>query len=133
MIVHLVDGTYEIFRQFYAPRPGHRDSDGIEIGATRGVVQSIFTMLQDGAIANEDWSALAAAEQGTPMHARYPDNVLCRGRVVRGDVMSQVEVQAGPHRLVSLLSTEAVDDLGLVPGAPAVASVKATNVVIELP
>ena len=49
MIVHLVDGTYEIFRQHYAPRPGHQDSDGIEIGATRGVVQSVFTMLQDGA------------------------------------------------------------------------------------
>jgi 5'-3' exonuclease len=49
VIVHLVDGTYEIFRQFYAPRPGHIDSDGIEIGATRGVVQSVFTMLSDGA------------------------------------------------------------------------------------
>ena len=49
MIVHLVDGTYEIFRQYYAPRPGHLDSDGLEIGATRGVVQSVFTMLQDGA------------------------------------------------------------------------------------
>ena len=49
MIVHLVDGTYEIFRQYYAPRPGHLDSDGIEIGATRGVVQSVFTMLADGA------------------------------------------------------------------------------------
>ena len=49
MIVHLVDGTYEIFRQYYAPRPGHLDPDGLEIGATRGVVQSIFTMLQDGA------------------------------------------------------------------------------------
>ncbi len=49
VIVHLVDGTYEIFRQYYAPRPGHLDSDGVEIGATRGVVQSVFTMLQDGA------------------------------------------------------------------------------------
>jgi 5'-3' exonuclease len=49
MIVHLVDGTYEIFRQYYAPRPGHLDPDGIEVGATRGVVQSVFTMLQDGA------------------------------------------------------------------------------------
>jgi 5'-3' exonuclease len=49
MIVHLVDGTYEIFRQYYAPRPGHLDPDGLEIGATRGVVQSVFTMLQDGA------------------------------------------------------------------------------------
>ncbi len=49
MIVHLVDGTYEIFRQYYAPRPGHLDPDGQEVGATRGVVQSVFTMLQDGA------------------------------------------------------------------------------------
>ena len=49
MKVHLVDGTYEIFRQYYAPRPGHLDGDGIEIGATRGVVQSVFAMLQDGA------------------------------------------------------------------------------------
>jgi 5'-3' exonuclease len=49
VIVHLVDGTYEIFRQFYAPRPGHLDDDGLEIGATRGVVQSVFTMLQEGA------------------------------------------------------------------------------------
>ena len=47
MIVHLVDGTYEIFRQYYAPRPGHLDSAGVEIGATRGVVQSVFAMLQD--------------------------------------------------------------------------------------
>ena len=49
VIVHLVDGTYEIFRQYYAPRPGHLDSDGMEVGATRAVVQSVFGMLQDGA------------------------------------------------------------------------------------
>jgi len=49
VIVHVVDGTYEIFRQYYAPRPGHLDTDGIEVGATRGVVQSVFTMLADGA------------------------------------------------------------------------------------
>lgn len=49
MMIHLVDGTYEIFRQYYAPRPGHRDGDGVEIGAIRGVVSSIFGMLQDGA------------------------------------------------------------------------------------
>ena len=54
-------------------------------------------------------------------------------RVLRGDVVSQVEVQSGPHRLVSLMTTESVDDLGLVPGVPARASVKATHVVVELP
>lgn len=66
---------------------------------------------------------------GTSARNRFPGIVT---RVKRGDVMSQVEVQSGPHRLVSLISTEAVDDLGLEPGAPAVASVKSTNVVIEV-
>jgi molybdopterin-binding protein len=54
-------------------------------------------------------------------------------RVVKDTVMAQVEIQAGPHRVVSLLSREAVDELGLAPGVRAVASVKATNVVIEVP
>ncbi|HEX6445100.1 MAG TPA: TOBE domain-containing protein [Streptosporangiales bacterium] len=54
-------------------------------------------------------------------------------RVVRGDVMAQVEIQAGAFRVVSLLSTEAVDELGLEPGAEAVACVKATNVTVEVP
>ena len=49
MQVHLVDGTYELFRQFLAPRPGHRDSDGVEVGATRAVVSSVLTMLEEGA------------------------------------------------------------------------------------
>lgn len=60
---------------------------------------------------------------------RFPGIVT---RVKRGDVMSQVELQSGRHRLVSLISTEAVDELGLVPGAPATASVKSTNVVVEI-
>ncbi|MCU1589463.1 MAG: modA [Frankiales bacterium] len=53
-------------------------------------------------------------------------------RVVRGDVVSQVELLSGPHRLVSLMTTESVDDLGLEPGAPARASVKSTHVVVEV-
>ncbi len=53
---------------------------------------------------------------------------------VRKDgVMAQVEIQAGPHRVVSLMSREAADELGLEPGVAAVASVKATNVVVDLP
>jgi molybdopterin-binding protein len=54
-------------------------------------------------------------------------------RVVRDEVMAQVELQAGPFRFVSLLSREAADELGLAPGMTAVASVKATNVTVELP
>ncbi len=54
-------------------------------------------------------------------------------RVVRDTVMAQVELQCGPHRVVSLMSREAADDLGLEPGVLAVASVKSTNVVVEIP
>ena len=52
-------------------------------------------------------------------------------RVQRDGVMAQVDIQAGPHRVVSLLSAEAVDDLGLEVGSLAVAVVKATNVIVE--
>jgi molybdopterin-binding protein len=54
-------------------------------------------------------------------------------RVVRDGVMAQVEMQCGPYRVVSLMSREAADDLRLEPGVTAVASVKSTNVVIEVP
>lgn len=52
-------------------------------------------------------------------------------RIESDKVMSQVELQCGPFRVVSLISTEAVQELGLDVGSPAVATVKATNVVIE--
>ena len=54
-------------------------------------------------------------------------------RVVRDTVMAQVEIQAGPHRVVSLMSREAADELGLEPGVLAIAAVKSTNVVVEVP
>src|SRR5207248_7124058 len=54
-------------------------------------------------------------------------------KVTKDLVMAQVELQAGPYRIVSLISRESVDELGLKPGVMAIASVKSTNVVIELP
>jgi molybdopterin-binding protein len=54
-------------------------------------------------------------------------------RVVKDTVMAQVEIAAGPFRVVSLMSAEAADELGLEPGVLAVASVKSTNVVVEVP
>jgi molybdopterin-binding protein len=54
-------------------------------------------------------------------------------RVVRDTVMAQVEMQCGRHRVVSLMSREASDELGLEPGVLAIASIKSTNVVVELP
>jgi molybdopterin-binding protein len=54
-------------------------------------------------------------------------------KVVADTVMAQVEIQCGPYRVVSLMSTEAVRELGLEPGALAVAVVKATVVAVEIP
>ncbi len=88
-------------------------------------------------VSGPDLAAFAVSYAGDPTG---PERSSARNRfegivtrVLRGDVVSQVEVQAGPHRLVSLLTTESVDELGLAPGVAAVASVKSTNVVMELP
>ncbi len=53
--------------------------------------------------------------------------------VITDKVMAQVELQCGPHRVVSLMSSEAVRELGLEPGSVAIAVVKATTVIIETP
>jgi len=54
-------------------------------------------------------------------------------RIERDNVAAVVEVIAGPHRLVSLMTAEAVDELGLEVGREAVCVVKATNVIVEIP
>jgi molybdopterin-binding protein len=54
-------------------------------------------------------------------------------RVVKDTVMAQVEMVCGPYRMVSLMSSEAAEELGLEPGVRAIASVKSTNVVVERP
>ncbi|GIG87325.1 MerR family transcriptional regulator [Plantactinospora endophytica] len=53
--------------------------------------------------------------------------------VVKDTVMAQVDIQAGPFRLVSLMSREAVDDLGLEVGSLAIAVIKSTTVMVEKP
>lgn len=53
--------------------------------------------------------------------------------VVRGTAAATVEMQAGPYRLLALVTAESVDELGLAPGVDVVASIKATNVVVGLP
>jgi molybdopterin-binding protein len=89
-----------------------------------------------------DGASLArmAAAQGQPTEAAGLASQSARNRftgiitrVVKDDVAAQVEIQAGPHRFVSLLTAEAVDELGLEAGMLAAAVVKATNVVVELP
>ena len=92
-----------------------------------------------------DGAALARFAQERAESAPYPDDAMVTTqslrnrfaglitRVVRDTVMAQVEIQAGPHRFVSLLSREAADELGLEPGMLAIAAVKSTNVSVEVP
>jgi len=92
-------------------------------------------------IAGVDLAAFARANAGelasgtqatTPASARnkLPGIVT---NVVADKVMAQVDIQCGPYRIVSLMSREAVEELGLAPGVIAVASVKATSVVVAMP
>jgi molybdopterin-binding protein len=80
------------------------------------------------------------AEQEVPGAARPIVGESARNRftgivtkVVANDVVATVELRAGRHRIVSLMTAEAVADLGLRPGVLAVAAVKSTNVVVEVP
>ncbi len=89
-----------------------------------------------------DGAALAAFARGHAHAAPDPSSVgrSARNRLVGlvthvecDRVMAQVEMQCGPHRVVSLMSTEAVHELGLQPGSLAVAVIKSTTVLIETP
>ena len=89
----------------------------------------------DGADLARYLAAHAGAAEPPPAVARSARNRFTGlvTKVVVDGLVAQVELQAGPHRVVSLLTTEAVEDLGLVPGMIATASVKATSVVVEVP
>jgi len=73
------------------------------------------------------------AEKPTPAHTSrrnaFPGVIT---KVTRDKVSALVEIQAGPHRVVSLITREAADELGLQPGMEAVATVKATSVMVEV-
>lgn len=81
---------------------------------------------------------MAERRRGTPdrpivaqsARNRFPGIVT---RIEQDRVAGLVEIVAGPHRVVSLMTAEAIDDLGLKVGDEAVAVVKATNVIIEVP
>lgn len=91
-------------------------------------------------IAGTDLAELARRlADTTPDGATRSTSVSARNRMrgivtaVRKDpVMAQVEMVCGPYRIVSLMSSEAAEELGLEPGVLTIASVKSTNVVVEL-
>lgn len=98
----------------------HRDEGGRRLVDGRDLAAFSVGLTQAG-----------ATEEGTPYTSArnaFPGIVTA---VKLGDVAAQVEIQAGPHRLVSLLTREAVEELGLEVGMEATARVKSTNVHID--
>jgi molybdopterin-binding protein len=94
---------------------GRRTVDGYELALyLRSQAAAVADPSGVGSSARNRWVGLVTAIQSDP-------------------VMSQVELQCGPFRVVSLMSTEAVRDLGLELGSVAVAVVKSTNVIVEVP
>ncbi|WP_084077923.1 molybdopterin-binding protein [Demequina sp. NBRC 110057] len=107
----------------------------IDAEAVATVKDGAGRVLIDGAdVARHAAERARATTDGSGM-ARSARNQLVGivTRVVKDAVMAQVELHCGPHRIVSLMSTEAVDDLGLEPGVVATAVVKSTTVIVERP
>ena len=67
---------------------------------------------------------------GAPLSARNRFPGVVRSVEVDG-VMALVEIEAGPHRIIAAVTRDAVRELGLAPGVPATAAVKATSVMVE--
>jgi molybdopterin-binding protein len=110
--------------------------DSGRLGATRdqhghrtvaGAALAAFARAQAGRA--EDGRAEAGHERSSARN-RFRGIVT---EVIRDAVMAQVEIAAGPFRVVSLMSRQSADDLRLEPGVVAVAVIKSTNVVVETP
>jgi molybdopterin-binding protein len=99
----------------------HDGHAGIEGVALAGLAREVADIPSDG-------SAVSSHRVSARNHLR---GIVTD--VKRDKVMAQVEMCCGPYRVVSLMSREAADALGLDPGVVAVASIKATNVVVEVP
>jgi molybdopterin-binding protein len=76
--------------------------------------------------------AVESDERGEESSARNRLRGIVTG-IVKDTVMAQVDIQAGPFRVVSLMSREAVDEMNLEVGSLAIAVIKSTNVVVEKP
>ncbi|MBP0459302.1 TOBE domain-containing protein [Streptomyces montanisoli] len=98
----------------------HRDEAGRRLIEGRDLAAFSVEVAQSGADEGD--------EPYTSVRNAFPGIVTA---VTLGDVAAQVEIQAGPHRLVSLLTREAVEELGLEVGMRATARVKATNVHVD--
>ncbi|MEJ8636611.1 helix-turn-helix transcriptional regulator [Streptomyces sp. MS2.AVA.5] len=97
----------------------HRDDSGRRLIDGRDLAAFSVEVAQSGAVEDASYTSARNA---------FPGIVTA---VKLGDVAAQVEIQAGPHRLVSLLTREAVEELGLEVGMQATARVKSTSVHID--
>jgi molybdopterin-binding protein len=102
--------------------PTHRDDTGKRQIDGRDLAAFSVTLATDANTAEGD------SEPYTSARNAFPGIITA---IKLGDVAAQVDIQAGPHRLVSLLTREAVEELGLEVGMEAVARVKSTNVHID--
>ncbi|MHA7293772.1 TOBE domain-containing protein [Arthrobacter sp. HLT1-21] len=104
---------------------GTLSGDKSESGVTTVDGLGLAHLARERAVLPDDPSGMASSARN-----RFVGLVT---RVVSDQVMAQVELQCGPHRVVSLMSAEAVRDLALEPGSVAVAVVKSTTVIVETP
>ncbi len=105
------------------------DDGQIETRRTEGGHRLVDGLSLANFVAEHSGAADTGALIAQSARNRFPGIVT---RVVKDRVAAQVEIQAGPHRVVSLMTSEAVDELGLEPGMAATAVVKATQVVIDV-
>ncbi|MFD7067856.1 molybdopterin-binding protein [Streptomyces sp. NPDC059913] len=97
----------------------HRDESGRRLVEGKDLAAFSVELAKDGSEEDASYTSVRNA---------FPGIVTA---VKLGDVAAQVEIQAGPHRLVSLLTREAVEELGLEVGMEATARIKSTNVHID--
>lgn len=115
-----------------SPDTARRWADAGRVPTHRGEGGRRLIDGQDLAAFSVDLAKAGAPGDGAPYTSTrnaFPGIVTA---IKLGDVAAQVEIQAGPHRLVSLLTREAVEELGLEVGMEATARVKSTNVHIDL-
>lgn len=106
------------------------DAGELKTRRTRGGQRKVDGRSLAAHLAKQDALNLRDVSAEQSMRNRLPGIVT---RVVKDKVAAQVEIQVGQYRMVSLLTREAVDALGLEPGMLAIATVKSTNVSLEVP
>lgn len=113
--------------------------DTLRRWADQGRFQTVQTSAGNRAISGRELARLATERAHLPESGGGSRAVSARNQlrgvvteVTRDTVMAQVELCCGPYRIVSLMSREAADDLGLQAGVVAIAAIKATNVVVEV-